>query len=67
VTGELTRLFHPRRDVWSDHFAWVGHELVGLTAIGRTTVIVLAMNADSLMSFRAALMLDGPYPPTEGG
>jgi len=36
VTGEVTRLFHPRRDNWSESFVWNGPELAGRTAIGRT-------------------------------
>ena len=43
-TGDLTRLFHPRVDVWSEHFRWGGIKLIGLTAIGRTTVDVLNIN-----------------------
>src|SRR5690242_7822111 len=30
-TGELTRLFHPRQDDWSEHFRWNESWLVGLT------------------------------------
>src|SRR5271156_1092892 len=37
-TGRLTRLFNPRRQRWSAHFAWNGPLLVGKTAIGRTTL-----------------------------
>src|SRR5688572_8613546 len=43
-TGKLTRLYHPRQDVWADHFAWNGPEIAGLTDVGRTTVDVLNMN-----------------------
>ena len=43
-TGEVVRLFHLRRDVWSDHFGYVESALVGATAIGRTTVLLLQMN-----------------------
>ncbi len=35
VTGNLTRLFNPRRNRWSAHFGWAGPLLVGKTAIGR--------------------------------
>src|SRR5262249_18265166 len=28
-SGEVTMLFHPRRDRWSDHFAWDGFRIVG--------------------------------------
>jgi hypothetical protein len=52
-TGEVTRLFHPRTDEWTDHFAFralesrVGRiEIVGLTPIGRATVRLLDMNED---------------------
>ena len=37
-TGEVVRLFHPRRDIWSDHLGYEGPAVVGVTAIGRTTV-----------------------------
>jgi len=43
-TGELTRLFNPRRDDWKDHFTQQGGEITGLSAIGRTTVSLLKMN-----------------------
>jgi hypothetical protein len=34
---QVVRLFDPRHDVWTEHFAWDGAELRGLTAIGRVT------------------------------
>jgi 5-methylcytosine-specific restriction endonuclease McrA len=43
-TGEMTRLFHPRQHVWSDHFMWNGAQLSGRTGIGRVTIHVLAIN-----------------------
>src|SRR5438552_5243609 len=36
VTGQLMRLFNPRQDDWNEHFSWLGPELVGRTAVGRT-------------------------------
>jgi hypothetical protein len=43
LTGEITPLFHPRRQAWSEHFAWdaTGVRISGLTAVGRVTAIVL--------------------------
>src|SRR5829696_5489874 len=41
ATSAVTVLFHPRKDRWSDHFAWNGPEVVGLTPRGRATVLVL--------------------------
>jgi hypothetical protein len=43
-SGELVPLFHPRRDRWTDHFAWEGTIIVGRTATVRATVRLLAMN-----------------------
>jgi hypothetical protein len=41
-------LFNPRTDVWSNHFVLNQNngEIEGLTAVGRTTVEVLDMNAE---------------------
>jgi len=43
-TGQLTRLYHPRRDRWADHFAWTPPAISGITPEGRATVAVLGMN-----------------------
>src|SRR4051812_45666602 len=37
-TASLTRLYPPRQDRWDDHFRYEGPQLIGLTAIGRTTI-----------------------------
>lgn len=58
-TRELTRLFDPRRDIWSEHFAFDGPTVAGLTAIGRTTVVVLAMNQPHQVAKRQALIEAG--------
>jgi hypothetical protein len=62
-SGQLTRLFHPRTDLWDDHFSWSGHVLVGRTPVGRTTVRVLAMNHPVARAVRAALLAEGVFPP----
>lgn len=62
ATGLLTRRFHPRQDVWDDHFAWAGPVLTGRTAIGRTTIDVLAMNALERAELRRLLMRAGLFP-----
>jgi hypothetical protein len=43
-SGQLVSLFHPRRDSWTEHFAWHGTEVVGRTATGRATLQLLSMN-----------------------
>ena len=45
VTGDITRLYNPRKSVWSEHFAVQDNmEIIGFTPEGRTTVGVLQMN-----------------------
>ena len=61
-TGSLTRLFHPRLDAWAEHFRYDGAIVVGLTDIGRTTVIVLAINEPYRVTARRALMEEGLFP-----
>jgi hypothetical protein len=62
-TGELTRLFNPRRHKWQRHFRWDGPALVGRTAIGRTTVVVLQINLPVRVAQRAELIAAGLFPP----
>lgn len=61
-TGEMTRLFHPRRDMWSEHFQWKEGWLMGLTAIGRVTIDVLAINLPYRWELRVALIEEGVFP-----
>jgi len=37
--GDIVRLFDPRHQLWSDHFAWTtaGDQIIGITPIGRAT------------------------------
>jgi hypothetical protein len=49
-------LFNPRTDRWHEHFEWAGAALVGLTAIGQTTVHVLAINEPDSLAVREALI-----------
>jgi hypothetical protein len=61
MTGQTTRLFHPRNDQWEDHFLWQGPVLVGRTTIGRATVYILDANNPMVAAARAALMKEGVY------
>jgi 5-methylcytosine-specific restriction endonuclease McrA len=53
-TNRVTTLFHPRRDLWEEHFACRGLYLVGRTAVGRVTVRVLQMNSAEQLDVRSA-------------
>ena len=61
-TGELVRLFHPRKDHWSEHFEWRGPVLAGRTDVGRVTIQVLAINAADFVAVREALIREGAFP-----
>src|SRR5436305_5198100 len=54
-TGDIVRLFNPRRDEWTEHFHWDGARLVGLTPIGKATIAVLAINHPSAVVVREEL------------
>jgi 5-methylcytosine-specific restriction endonuclease McrA len=53
-TGEVTELFHPRRQAWDDHFAWDGIHLTSNTQIGRTTIRVLNINSEDQLALRSS-------------
>jgi HNH endonuclease len=63
TTRKLTPLFNPRRHKWQRHFRWEGPVLVGSTAIGRTTVRVLAINLGYRVDLRQGLIDEGLFPP----
>lgn len=59
VDGQITPLFHPRHDVWQDHFEWKGAWLFGRTARARTTIHVLGINDAEMVQARASMMTEG--------
>ncbi len=61
-TGQLTALFHPRRQIWSEHFRWNGPWLIGLTPEGRTTVEILQINHPDYIRLRDSLIREGVFP-----
>jgi hypothetical protein len=61
-TQEVVRLFHPRKDIWEEHFAWDGARLLGRTLIGRITITVLAINVSYRLEVRQALITEGVFP-----
>jgi 5-methylcytosine-specific restriction endonuclease McrA len=62
LTNEITPLFNPRLQTWSDHFALDRATIVPLTPIGRTTVQLLRLNTDPRVRRREGLLKLGRYP-----
>jgi hypothetical protein len=68
-TGEAVRFFHPRQDVWGDHFGWPADrpgELIGKTAIGRATVTALRINDPDMVGLRVLLAELTLFPEVNG-
>lgn len=59
---KITPLFHPRRHKWDYHFRWDGPILIGRTAIGRTTIDVLAINNPDAVAHRQSLIEETGSP-----
>jgi hypothetical protein len=56
-------LFHPRIQIWTYHFAWLGYEIVGRTPIGRATISALQLNQSRRIKVRTAEETFGLFPP----
>jgi hypothetical protein len=65
LTGELSRLFNPRSDSWAEHFAWDADRtmVMGLSPIGRVTIVALRLNNADITSARALWIDFGWHPP----
>lgn len=65
VTQADVRLFHPRLQSWSIHFAWSKDctQVLGLTATGRATVETLQLNRSGLIELRKVLYAAKRHPP----
>jgi hypothetical protein len=64
-TGERVPLFNPRTQDWSEHFTWSadGTQVIGLTPVGRATVVALQLNRSMLVRARRRWVLVGLHPP----
>lgn len=65
-SGQKVPLFNPRQQFWHDHFIWSGDFtlIIGLTAIGRATVVALRLNRPGVVNLRRVLVAIGDHPPT---
>jgi len=53
--------------VWTEHFAWSADEtqIIGLTAVGRATVVALHMNDALRVTARRRWISVGWHPPKD--
>lgn len=59
-TQTIAPLFHPRRDHWAEHFVFDGLRIEGISATGRATVQVLAMNDTRRIEMREEIRKHSP-------
>jgi hypothetical protein len=63
LTGQIALLYHPRKQVWAEHFEIKDDmQIMGLTSEGRTTIQVLQMNDEERLENRRVLVEIGEYP-----
>jgi hypothetical protein len=63
ISEREVALFHPRRQIWTDHFAWNGNRVQGITPSGRATLELLKMNRALAVAIRAEERFHGRHPP----
>jgi HNH endonuclease len=61
LDGQLTRLFNPRLDLWHLHFTLEDGIIIGVNAIGRTTVQLLRFNREARLRQRHLLIVANVY------
>lgn len=59
ATGEVVRLFHPRRDGHAEHFQWAEEILYGRSPVGRATIQTLRLNHPLRLVIRRSLRNEG--------
>ena len=56
------RLYHPRKDLWTEHFHLEGALILGQTDIGTVTINLLRLNDPERILERTELIELGRYP-----
>ncbi len=62
---QQSRLFHPQRDDWAEHFCWNDDatELIGLTDVGNATISLLRINRPQYVRVRRMWVAMNEHPP----
>jgi hypothetical protein len=56
LTGNLTPLFNPRTQIWTEHFQMQNAEIIGLTPEARVIVKILQLNTEERIEQRQTLI-----------
>ncbi|WP_353929581.1 HNH endonuclease [Okeanomitos corallinicola TIOX110] len=66
-TGNQVPLLNPRENQWQKHFIWSkdGLQIIGLTPIGKATIVKLNLNRERIINIRAADKTINRHPPPE--
>ncbi len=62
ATGEFTRFFNPRTDLWAEHFRLDQSAIRPLTTIGEVTARILGFNDSARLHEREEMIRFGKYP-----
>jgi HNH endonuclease len=64
-SSENVPLYHPRQQVWLEHFGWSqdGLEIIGITPTGRATIEAINLNRSGVKNIRRLLMMASLHPP----
>jgi hypothetical protein len=67
LTDEVTSLFNPCTQRWSEHFTWTseGDRVIGLTPVGQATVMAVKLNRSVLVEARRIWVAVGLHPPRD--
>ncbi|MBA3922346.1 MAG: HNH endonuclease [Nostocaceae cyanobacterium] len=59
-------LYHPRQDIWQEHFDWSEDklEIIGITPTARATINALNLNRTGVKNIRRLLMMANLHPPS---
>lgn len=55
-SGRIIPLFHPRKNIWTDHFRVQDTMIIPLTPEGKVTIRLLQLNADSRIKERRLIL-----------
>ena len=63
-TSQIVTLYHPRQDLWHEHFQLKDAEIVPLSAKGRVTIRLLQLNRRDRVEERQLLLQAGMLNPS---